>query len=230
MPTVGSSASPALSVNPKSEFKNHMTTTLLLIRHGQTDYNLNGRWQGHLDIPLNETGKAQAQALARRLAAWPVTAVYASDLTRTTQTAVPLAETWGLPLISDSAWRERHVGVFEGRSGEELRQAYPDVWANRRNGIIDIPDGEQHEALQARAVVAYQKILTAHPAEMIAVVSHGGTLNALVSALLGIPSNHFGRLNFRGNTGLTIIEVNQYGPHLTMLNDIRHLENGDFYG
>ena len=205
-----------------------MTTTILLIRHGQTEYNATGRWQGHLDVPLNETGKAQAEALAHRLADWPVAAIYASDLTRAAMTAVYLAETWDLIPNYDAAWRERDVGVFEGRASEELQREYPDVWANMRKGIIDIPGGETHEALQSRATAAYEKVVNAYPAEMVAVVSHGGTLKTLVSAILGIPPDRYGRLNFRGNTGLTIIEINDGGPRLTMLNDTRHLENGDY--
>ena len=205
-----------------------MTTSILLIRHGQTDYNANGRWQGHLDVPLNEIGKAQAKALAHRLKKWPVTAVYASDLKRAAMTAVYLAETLGLTPAYDTAWRERDVGVFEGRGRKELQQEYPEVWANMRNGIYDIPEAESHELLQARAAAAYEKVVAANPAEMVAIVSHGGTLSALVSYILGIPSGQFGRLNFRANTGLTIIEINDRGPRLTMLNDTRHLENGDY--
>ena len=206
-----------------------MTTTILLIRHGQTDYNAAGRWQGHLDVPLNEVGKAQAQALAHRLKAWPITAVYASDLKRAALTAVYLAQPRGLTPIYDPAWRERDVGVFEGRATVELKQEYPDVWANmRNNGIYDIPGSESNEVLRDRGLAAYQKVVAAYPAGMVAVVSHGGTLNALVSSVLGIPPNLYGRLNFRGNTGLTIIEINEHGPRLTMLNDTRHLENGDY--
>ncbi len=203
-------------------------TTILLIRHGQTEYNVNGRWQGHLDVPLNETGKAQAQALAQRVAHWPVSALYSSDLQRATMTAAPLAAVWGVKPIYDAAWRERHVGVFEGRTREELQEAYPEVWANMRKGILDIPESEDRVALQNRAVAAYQKIVAAHPDEMVAVVSHGGTLNALVSSVLGIPPDYYGRLNFHGNSGLTIIEINDRGPRLTMINDIRHLEDGDY--
>ncbi len=205
-----------------------MTTTILLIRHGQTDYNATGRWQGHLDVPLNEVGKAQAKALAQRLKEWPIAAVYASDLKRAAMTAVYIAQSRGLSPIYDPAWRERNVGVFEGRATEELKQEYPDVWANMRNGIFDIPGSESNEVLRDRGRAAYEKVVSAYPAEMVAVVSHGGTLNALVSSLLGIPANQYGRLNFRGNTGLTIIEINEHGPRLTMLNDTRHLATGDY--
>lgn len=216
------------SANFYATIVNHMTTTILLIRHGQTEFNATGRWQGHLDVPLNDTGKAQAKALAQRLKNWPVAAVYASDLKRAAMTAVYLAQTWGLTPTYDSTWRERDVGVFEGRVTVELKQEFPDVWANMRNGIIDIPGSESNEVLRHRALKAYEKVVATYPAEMVAVVTHGGTLNALVSSLLGIPINYYGRLNFRGNTGLTIIEINEYGPRLTMINDTRHLENGDY--
>lgn len=205
-----------------------MTTSILLIRHGQTEYNATGRWQGHLDVPLNDVGKAQAKALAQRLENWPVAAVYASDLKRAAMTAVYLAETWGLTPTYDVAWRERDVGVFEGRANKELQQEYPEVWDNMRNGIYDIPESESFEQLQARAAAAYEKVVAANPAEMVAIISHGGTLNTLVSYVLGIPSGQFGRLNFRGNTGLTIIEINDRGPRLTMINDTRHLQHGDY--
>jgi broad specificity phosphatase PhoE len=120
------------------------------------------------------------------------------------------------------------VGVFEGRDTKELQQEYPEVWAKMRHGIYDIPGSETYEALQSRAVAAYEKVVNAYPAEMVAVVSHGGTLNSVVSHVLGVPPGQFGRLNFRGNTGLTIIEINDRGPRLAMLNDTRHLENGDY--
>jgi alpha-ribazole phosphatase len=205
-----------------------MTTTILLIRHGQTDFNATGRWQGHLDVPLNETGKAQAEALAKRVENWPVSAIYSSDLKRAAMTAVYLAETWGLTPIYDPAWRERDVGVFEGRATNELQQEYPEVWANIRKGIYDIPGSESNTSLQSRAVAAYEKVVSSYPAEMVAVVSHGGTLNTVVSHILGLPRGQVGRLNFRGNTGLTIIEINDRGPRLTMINDTRHLEAGDY--
>jgi len=202
-----------------------MTTILLLIRHGRTAYNAAKRWQGHLDVPLDDVGQEQAQALAARLADWPGTAVYSSDLLRARMTAVPLADAWNVTPIYEADWRERHVGVFEGRAAEELQADYPDVFAKMRQGVIDIPGGERHESLQARAAAAFQRVLARHPDEMVAIVSHGGTLNALVSHVLDIP-HQYGRLSFHGNTGLTILRVSHGIPRLTMLNDTRHLGDG----
>lgn len=199
-----------------------MTTTLLLIRHGRTAYNAERRWQGHLDVPLDDVGQEQAQALAARLAGWPVTAAYSSDLLRARMTAVPLAEVWNITPVYEADWRERHVGQFEGRATEELQAQYPDVFAKMRQGVIEIPGGERHEALQGRVTAAYRRVLAHHPDEIVAVISHGGALNALVSHVLDIP-HQYGRLSFHGNTGLTILRVNDHGPRLTMLNDTRHL-------
>lgn len=202
-----------------------MTTILLLIRHGRTAYNAAKRWQGHLDVPLDDVGQEQAQALAARLADWPGTAVYSSDLLRARMTAVPLAEAWNVNPVYETDWRERHVGVFEGRSAEELQVEYPDVFAKMRQGVIEIPGGERHESLQGRVAAAYRRVLERHQDEMVAIVSHGGTLNALVSHVLDIP-HQYGRLSFHGNTGLTILRVNNHGPRLTMINDTRHLGDG----
>lgn len=202
-----------------------MTTILLLIRHGQTAYNAAKRWQGHLDIPLDDVGQAQAQALAARLAGWPGTAVYSSDLQRAAMTAGPLAQAWNVTPVYETAWRERHVGEFEGRATDELQAAYPDVFAQMRQGVIDIPGGEKHEHLRERVAAAYQRVVENHPDEMVAIVSHGGTLNALVSHVLDIP-HQYGRLSFHGNTGLTILRVTNHVPRLAMINDTRHL--GDY--
>ena len=140
-----------------------MTTILLLIRHGQTAYNAAKRWQGHLDIPLDDVGQTQAQALAARLAGWPGTAVYSSDLQRAAMTAVPLAQAWNVTPVCETAWRERHVGDFEGRATDELQAAYPDVFARMRQGVIDIPGGEKHEHLRERVAAAYQRVVENHP-------------------------------------------------------------------
>ena len=91
-----------------------MNTTIILIRHGLTDWNEEGRWQGNEDIPLNTTGIAQAQALGRRLASWPIESLYSSDLRRAAQTAAILGEAVDLQPIHDPSWRERDVGAFQG--------------------------------------------------------------------------------------------------------------------
>src|SRR5210317_401562 len=102
-----------------------MTTTIILIRHGLTDWNKEGRWQGNEDIPLNDTGIAQAEALGKRLANWPIEALYSSDLKRAAQTAAILGAAVDLQPIHDRCWRERDVGAFQGLTWEEIAIQYP---------------------------------------------------------------------------------------------------------
>ncbi len=200
-------------------------TTILLIRHGQTEWNAQGRWQGHADVPLNQTGRGQAQALARRLAAWPIRAIYASDLQRAAETAVILGETVGLSPQFNPEWRERDVGEFSGLTGEETRAQYPEVWQGMKRGAVNPPSGEPHDNLAERAIAAYHRVLKRHQGEMAAVVSHGGTLAAVVTHVLGLPAHSYGRFSLRGNTGLSIVVQDDRGIYLSLLNDTSHISH-----
>jgi broad specificity phosphatase PhoE len=201
----------------------HQVTTLLLIRHGQTDHNAAGRWQGHLDVPLNENGQAQAQALAQRLADWPIEAVYSSDLQRAAQTAVAIATPHTLQPTFDPIWRERDVGAFQSLNSQEIQTKFPAVWADMlKTGVLNPPNGEHQTSLRERAERALAQVLSQHEGQMIAIVSHGALLNGLISNVLGIPRERFGRFRLNGNTGLSIVENNSRGPVLTLLNDTSH--------
>ena len=162
-----------------------MTTTLLLIRHGQTDWNAAGRWQGHTDIPLNEIGLAQAQALANRLRHWPIQAIYSSDLQRAALTAQIIGKATGSPVILDEQWRERYMGTLEGFTRDQIQAELPELWAAMSQGPADAEVGETHAALRERVAAAYQHLLHQHTNSTIAIVSHGGTLHSLVTYILG---------------------------------------------
>jgi probable phosphoglycerate mutase len=207
-----------------------MTTTLLLIRHGETDWNVEGRWQGHLDIPLNETGREQAKRLAHRLRGWPIRAVYSSDLQRAAATAAIIALPLQLQPVTDARWRERHGGAFQGLTRDEIRRDLPAAWQRLTRGIVEPPGGETRVALRARIVPAFRRMCSEHREEMVAVVSHGGALRILVAHVLGLPAGRRMPLTLRGNTGLTIVEVDdQDKATLVCLNDVAHLEgmNGE---
>lgn len=201
--------------------------TILLIRHGQTDWNLTGRWQGLADIPLNETGKQQAEALCRRLHRWPIEKIYTSDLKRCVQTAAPLAKALGIEPTLAPLWRERDVGDFSGLTGEQAREQYPEVWQKARRGMVDPPNGEPFSQVQARAWQAYESVTAAHSEGMVAVLTHGGLAHALLGQVMGIDRTLYGRFTMRGNTGLSIIEKNSHGSLVTRLNDTSHLEIDD---
>lgn len=199
-------------------------TTLLLIRHGQTDWNAQRRWQGHTDIPLNATGLAQAQAVARRLADWPLRAVYSSDLQRAAQTAAAVAAPHGLAPVADARWRERSAGRFEGLTGADLARDFPDYFQEMQRGIIRPLGGEMPEALLARVAEVFEQTVAQHNGDIIAVVSHGGTIRMLLAHVLGLPPTGAFRLGVGGNTGLSRIEIDGRGPRLTLLNDTSHLD------
>ncbi|HEX7526613.1 MAG TPA: histidine phosphatase family protein [Gaiellaceae bacterium] len=147
-------------------------TTLLLIRHGETDWNAEGRLQGHTDRPLNDHGRRQAAALAERLAGEAVAAVYSSDLARARETAEILAERLGLPVVDDPDLRERNWGNWEGLRGTE------------RNRIEYV--GEAQDAHAERVIRAVRRIAELHPGERIVVVTHGGSLRRIQVATYGM--------------------------------------------
>lgn len=199
--------------------------TILFARHGQTDWNKAGRWQGHADIPLNETGQQQAAALRNRLKSWPIDTIYTSDLQRCVQTAVPLATELGLEPIKLTAWRERDVGDFSGLTSEQAREQYPNVWVAATRGMVDPPNGEPFAAVQRRAWRAFEAVVNMQrDGGTVLVVSHGGLLHALLGQVMGIDPGIYGRFSMRGNTGLSVVEVNDRGPVVVRLNDTSHLE------
>ncbi len=203
-------------------------TTVLLVRHGQTECNLNGRWQGHADIPLDETGRGQAGAIARRLAEqteWTIDAMYASDLERAKETAVIIGNAIGHTPILDPIWRERDLGDFSGLTRVQIREKYPDVLAAEKRGLgLNLPDGEVEDDFWNRGAKAIANVTAKHAGKTILVVSHGGILHVTVAGLLGIPRSNFGRLRF-SNTSLSILHMETEHPRLHLLNDVNHLKS-----
>jgi probable phosphoglycerate mutase len=163
-----------------------MSTRILFIRHGETAWNRIKRIQGHIDIPLAETGLAQAARLAERLVreargAHRLQAIYSSDLQRARQTAAPAASALGLALRLVEGLRERAYGVFQGHDSGEIAQRYPDDyarWQTRDPGFAP-HGGESVRAFYHRVVHAVEAIVQAHPGERVACVTHGGVLDCV---------------------------------------------------
>jgi broad specificity phosphatase PhoE len=147
-------------------------TTLLLVRHGETDWNAEGRLQGHTDRPLNEHGRRQARALAERLAGDGVDAIYSSDLARARETAEIVGERLGLPVVTDPDLRERNWGSWEGLTGSE------------RDHVEYV--GEAIDAHGERVVQAVRRIAEQHPGQRIVVVTHGGSLRRIQLVAYGM--------------------------------------------
>jgi broad specificity phosphatase PhoE len=162
-------------------------TTLLLVRHGETDWNRELRFQGHSDPPLNERGRRQAHDLAARLAGERIAAVYSSDLRRAHETARIVASALGVDLTVVSGLREIDVGSWSGLTRDEIAEQFPDGFARWMDGAQG-HDGESRDQLRARVVEAVERIAAAHPGEQILLVTHGGALRALLTHAEGAAS------------------------------------------
>lgn len=162
------------------------TTRILLARHGETDWNRIGRWQGQADPPLNEVGRIQAAALAARLAGDGIGAVYSSDLARATETAQTIADRLGLDVVEDPALREIDVGSWSGLTRGEVEQRFPEGYARWLAGEIG-HDGETREELTSRVVGSVARIAAKHPGTTVLVVTHGGSIRALRRHAAGDP-------------------------------------------
>jgi len=163
---------------------------IFLARHGETEWNRVGRWQGKTDIPLSEVGRAQAQALRERLRDRGIVRVYASDLGRARETADIVAAALGLtPVTLDERLRERGFGCFEGLTRSECEVHHPEAWArylaDRRSTP---PDAEPQPRVVERMMSALTDIAAATPDDAaVLVVSHGGAIRSFVHAVTGLP-------------------------------------------
>jgi probable phosphoglycerate mutase len=187
-----------------------MKLVVYLARHGETDWNAQGRMQGQTDVPLNDVGRDQARDLADQLRGKKLGAVGASDLLRASETASIVAETLGLRLVcKEVGLRERAFGVFEGLTRDEIAEKYPDHWkAWRSDAKTTPPKAETHEALVARMTDAVGKATKkyAKPGKPLLLVTHGGGLKAFLlstldaPALVAIPNGAVYRFEFDGKT------------------------------
>ena len=169
-------------------------TTLLLARHGQSDWNAERRWQGHADRPLTERGRAQAGALAERLADIDLDAVYSSDLRRTRDTATVVADAQGLEVREDPRLREVDVGSWSGLTRDEARVSFPDAYERWKNGEQGWTDGETYEGMTERVLEAVWDIARRHDGGRVLIVSHGGPIRAIHATALGMHVHEYRRM------------------------------------
>ncbi len=157
------------------------STSLLLIRHGETAWNAEHRIQGQLDVPLSATGIRQSAQLAERLASEPISAIYSSDLARAALTAAPLGARIGHAPKLDARLRERDFGVFQGLTVDEIARRYRGDFERWRARDLDwvVPDGESARQLLVRVTAALTDIVVLHPGAAVAVVAHGGVLDVI---------------------------------------------------
>ncbi len=219
--------------------------TLYLIRHGETEWNKGSVYQGHTDVPLSGLGLRQAAAVARRLADEPLDAVYSSDLGRARQTAETVAAAQaqvqrngggngnGLdrpvpPVICAPELREIDVGLCAGKTRTESELAFPDVFRAMRTDPAGtrMPGGESFADLYERVSRAVMGIAAARPEGKLALVSHGGSIRAVLCLALGMPLNRRSRLAV-DNCSISVVTFDQGAWQAATINDTCHLDGLD---
>ena len=204
------------------------TTELTLIRHGETEWNLSGRWQGHADSPLSARGIAQAEALGKRMKPGGFDFFYSSDLGRAMHTSRLVGDPSGWKAIPREDLRERDLGVLEALTTEEMLEREPETFRSFRNGGPEyvIPGGESFSQFCDRCSKAVEEIALAHEGAKIGIVAHGGVLGAIFRYVLNIPleaERNFVLLN----CSLNRIEKKENGWNLISWGDVAHLEGMD---
>jgi len=206
----------------------------LLVRHGETTWNQENRWQGQADVPLSEAGRAQARLLARRLLAdgRQVHALYASDLSRAFETAEILSETLRIPPTPDSGWREMNIGVWSGLTTTEVIERHAVEWERLRAGE-DLPrgGGETFAQFQERLLQSAQRLAQQHAGEQIVIVTHGGAVRAFLLHCRNLPTTKFREIDKIGNTGLSEVTFSLVGETVIhSVNDVSHLDGSALVG
>lgn len=203
----------------------HRLSRLVLIRHGETAWNSDGRLQGHEDVPLNDVGRTQADALGARLAGEPIHALYSSDLVRAFETAQRIGAVTGHAVARDARLRERHLGVLQGVSKAVAHETLAEVYAGYKSDDPDyvIPGGESTRQFAARVLACVDELVRRHAGECAVVVAHGGVLDQVYRHAAGLPlcgPRAFTLLNASVNH--LCFEAGQW--RLGEWGDVRHLE------
>lgn len=197
-----------------------------MVRHGETRWNLEQRFQGHTDIELSEKGKRQAMLISHRLRDVPVSAVYSSDLSRAYVTAQIIADYHNLPVNQIPELKEMSYGEWEGKMFQEINKEYGEQFLRWMSNptIFQIPNGEAIDELQLRVVKAITEIVEKHPGEQVVVVTHGIAIRTIISSVLGLPLSQISRFR-QDNASLNIVEFYKGKGVVLALNDTYHLSS-----
>ena len=204
----------------------HEPTRILAIRHGETAWNVDTRIQGHLNIPLNDTGHWQGQRLGQALAGEAISAIYASDLSRAHETALYVSRATGVPVVPELGLRERGFGEFEGKTFAEIEIALPDQaqrW-RKRDPSFTPAGGESLLQVQARVLATVNRLAKQHPGELIVMAGHGGVMDVLYRAATRLDMQA-ARTWLLGNTAINRLLWSSEGLSLVGWSDTQHLSD-----
>jgi len=199
---------------------------IIFVRHGETEYNYESRYQGHTDSRLSELGRCQSARVVERLGAEKIAAVYSSDLVRACETAQAIAAPHNLAVRTDADLRECAFGDWEGLTVKQISERYPDLYRNYTRDSVThrAPNGERLEDLQARVVRLVDSIAAAHPDETVVIVTHGGPIRAFFCHAFDAKLETFRKIRL-DNCGITILSLGSDGRWLLeTLNDAHHLD------
>lgn len=188
-------------------------TTLIFIRHGQSESNLNRVFTGQTDIPLTSLGRDQAERTAQYLKQFPISHIYASDLSRAMDTAAPTARELGLEVVPNSKLREIYAGKWEGKSYDELKEIYGthyQMWIEDL-GRANPDEGERVLDLYQRVNEEIQRLVQLHRGECIAVFSHATPARALACKWFGYAPEDMGKVPWANNASVSIAEYDDNG-------------------
>ncbi|MCK5654126.1 MAG: histidine phosphatase family protein [Dehalococcoidia bacterium] len=197
---------------------------IILVRHGQTEWNRQERFRGWVDIDLDATGLRQAEAAAERVARWDVAAIYSSPLRRAMDTAQIIANRLSLPVVPLEGINDMNFGIWQGLSIGEVKESYPelfDLWRYSPQRL-EIPQGESLEDVRKRVVATIDDLTARHEGSTVAMVTHRVVCKVLLCHLLGLDNSHFWQIA-QDTTAINLFEITEGKATVTLLNDTCHL-------
>ncbi|GAB6180746.1 alpha-ribazole phosphatase [Desulfotomaculum defluvii] len=201
-------------------------TKLYLVRHGETEWNAIGKFQGHSDVPLSDLGRQQAKKLALRLGSTKIDAFYSSDLSRAMETAAIIAKEHNSQVSYLPDLREINFGKWEGLTFDEISQNYGQLSTRWRANPVgtQIPNGEKLQDVAVRCQRAIDEIINVHAGETVLVATHGGVIRVIVANVLGCDLNNFWKLRLDNVSLTTISFYRDQKAILELYNDTCHLK------
>lgn len=209
------------------EVNDRIRTKIILVRHGECKGNLEGLFRGRTDFPLNETGRRQAQSVARALKQVGLSRVFSSPLSRAMETARAIADKCKIPLEVRQGFNNMALGPWEGRPKDEILTEFPEEWEIwlSHPERLSLPGSESLSDVQRRAVANLDFLVRKYPGETIAVVSHRALLKPLMTAALGIEEPSFWRLHIDTASWSLLTHEKERGYCLVSLNQTSHLDS-----
>ncbi len=199
-------------------------TKVMLVRHGETDWNREEVFRGRIDVELNQNGREQARALAEATGIFQIDAIYSSPLSRSLETARIVADVHHLDVEVAAGFIDLHYGEWQGLKHREVKEKYPDLYIRWQVSphLVRFPGGESLEDMGKRALKELTTIVTEHEGQTVMIVSHRVVSKVILCSIIGLGNSHFWKIR-QDNCCLNIFECSEDAYIIHLLNDICHL-------